>query len=235
MRAVPQHFSSTGIIAALLGAGMIFLLLRGFIDSNGERTTVPASTVALLAPAAPPPPPPPEIKPPEPEKIERIQPTEIAENLSPSPGPAGPVSGPGASPSGPLGLNDAGSAGSDAFGLAGRAGGGKDLLLTGGGGGGYGELARFAGKLQLHIKTGLDHVRTLERACYSIDVQIKVADTGGIEYVNLRSSSGDRSLDTELRTALLGLAPLSDTPPANMPWPVTLRIVSRGPQCAGGG
>ncbi|HMK84696.1 MAG TPA: TonB family protein, partial [Steroidobacteraceae bacterium] len=188
--------------------------------------------------AMPPPPPPPEEKkapdepPPPPSALDTSTSTEADGSASgESPGPA---AGPGLPATGPLGMNEGGEAGGDAFGLAARRGG-RELLLTAPAGGAGNPTARFtefAGLLQSHLESELNRIETLRESCYSVKVEVRVDAGGSLESVKIRSSTGVAALDAKIKAALLGLGPMSASPPADMPWPVGLRIVSRRADCS---
>jgi periplasmic protein TonB len=219
------------VILALVAIALVALLIHEFFATNTER----ASPVLPLALVAPPPTPPQVAKPePEPEPPEPLKTSEASDEV---PGGPGTESGPATpGPSGPLGLDEAGGGGSDAFGLAGRPGG-RELLLTGsGGGGGSGNPQRFmqfAGRLQAHFKQQIDHSPELKQACFTATVKVRVSAGGTIDIqdVKLQKSTGDRGLDARIRVAFEQLLPMQDTPPSDMPWPVTLQVISRRADC----
>ena len=62
---------------------------------------------------------------------------------------------------------------------------------------------------------------------YSIRVQVWVRGDGSVERVRLAQSSGDKERDRAIEAALARIARLSRSPPAEMPQPISLRIVSR--------
>jgi protein TonB len=225
------RISPTGAFTLLLGIGMVGLLVRAFLLTNTERV-MPLQPVHLVATA--PTPPPPEVKkPPEPqpqpvEQIDSRSWTDAAATDSP-PGPSG---GPVAA-DGPLGLAEAGEGGSDAFGLAGRPGG-TELLLTGGGGGGgnaAGRFALFAHELETHMQEELNRNDALRRDCYTVQVAVRLTSSGAVQEVKIARSTGRRELDAEIRRALESLPPLDAAPPTDIPWPVSLRIVSSRADC----
>lgn len=230
-----RHLRISPTTAAFLAAGaaLVVLLWRGLVTSNSERTVAPAP-IALVAPS--PAPPPAETKKPETTpQHETVQPLDVNEwmpGTNPSPGSTAP--GPGSTaPGGPLGLNESGGAGADAFGLAGRPGG-RELLAGGGGGAGGSPGARFAyfaNALGSHVREQLTRLESLRRSCYVVELDVWVAPSGLIRRTQLRSSSGDRALDAKIEAAFEDLAPMTTVPPADMPWPVRLRVRSQRPDC----
>ena len=49
--------------------------------------------------------------------------------------------------------------------------------------------------------------------------------------MTIRKSTGNRALDTEIRSALLELAPMEEMPPSDMPWPVVLKLIAHRADC----
>ncbi len=230
------HISPAGAVTAIAAAGFIGLLVHAFVASNTVRST-PVQPVALMAPP-PPVAPRPEMNEPK-EKEEERQSSKSLDTGDWTPG--GPQTGAGAS--GPaqsdntLGLDEAGGSGTDAFGLAGKPGA-TELLLTGGGGGGgdpNGRFLQFASQLQDHLATQLNQLPELKQACYRVHIQVRVSATGVIEDVKIRKSTGDRALDAAIGDALIELAPMATAPPSDMPWPISLEVISRRAACASGG
>ena len=230
------------LIGAALALGLLALVLHVFLGSSSVRTPY-VQPVALLPPT-PPAPPPPEAKRVEQEEPpERLNPADFQDEGIRESGPVanatGPATGAGAGPglpaTGPLGFNEAGEAGSDVFGLAARHGG-HELLSTAPGGGGGDRNARFiqyADALKSYLQVRLNEVEELRRACYSLQVTVRVGSAGQLQDVKIRKSTGDPALDAQLRSVLSSLPPIEHLPPPDMPWPVGLRIVSRRDDCTG--
>jgi periplasmic protein TonB len=65
-------------------------------------------------------------------------------------------------------------------------------------------------------------------AAYSVVVRVWVRNDGTIERVRLTQSSGSPERDRSIEAALNRITRLAQPPPADMPEPITLRIVSRG-------
>jgi hypothetical protein len=95
---------------------------------------------------------------------------------------------------------------------------------------------QFAGQLQAHFKQQLDHSPELKQACFTANVKVKVSAGGTIDIqeVKLQKSSGDRGLDARIRAAFEQLMPMKDSPPPDMPWPVTLQVSSHRADCTSG-
>ncbi len=226
------HLSPTGGLAAVVALGLIAALVHHFLSSNTERATFVEPIALLAPPPAAAPPPPKKVEPDPPDRVEPVDKRDLTAGMADE--PPGPTTqpAPGTPAPGPLGLDEAGAGGGDAFGLAGRPGG-RELLLTGGGGGGNpnARFLRFASQLQSHVEEQLRPLQELQQTCYRLRVQIRVAANGSLEDVKIPLSSGDAALDSRIRDALLGIAPLQDTPPADMPWPITLQLVSHTAGC----
>jgi protein TonB len=125
-------------------------------------------------------------------------------------------------PSEQLGLDANGGAGSDAFGLLGNKGG-RDLLASGGS-----AFVWYAGLLKDRILDQLNGDQRAHRGEYSLMVRVWVRGDGSIDHVSIVQGSGDRERDQAIEAALSRLPRLSQGPPADMPEPISLRIVSRG-------
>jgi periplasmic protein TonB len=239
MSAERLHVSPTRLVSALAAIGLISLLVHGFLATNTVRTA-PVQALALMAPPPPATPPPPENKKSEPdpaqaEPVRALDAREWTAGASAAESGSAANSGSGSGPAtgdNTLGLAEAGTGGGDAFGLAGKPGG-RELLFTGGGGGGNpnARFLQFASQVQLHLKQQLNQFEQLRQACYTVSVAVRVAASGSIESVRIRRSSGDRALDDAIRAAFAQLEPMDAVPPADMPWPLTLEVVSHGVSC----
>jgi len=153
---------------------------------------------------APPPPPPP------PEKVEEPLPQD-----QPDPTPA-----PDAAPE-QLGLDAEGTAGSDAFGLAARRGG-ADLLGTG-----NAIFGHYTSLLKDAIQDKLSEDERIRRGSYTVAVRIWLAGDGSVERAVLVQGTGKHDLDSAIEAAARQVR-VGETPPLEMPQPITLKIVSRG-------
>jgi periplasmic protein TonB len=200
-----------GAAVTTLGVGAI-ALVRNFLQSAPLPPKVQVQEVHLIRPPPPPPdlPPPP---PPPPEEKVNVPTPEDKPDPTPSNEPP---------PSEQLGLDADGSAGSDAFGLAARPGG-RDLLATGGS-----AFAWYAGLLKTQILDLLNGEKRARSGEYSVIVRVWVRADGSVDRVSIVQSSGNRERDQAIETALSRMDRLSQAPPADMPEPISLRIVSRG-------
>jgi protein TonB len=196
------------VAVSSLGAGAV-ALVRGILNSAPGQPKKLVQEIHVIRPPPPPPdlppppPPPPEEKViPEPEK--QPDPTRSDE---PPPGDQ-------------LGLDTQGSSGGDAFGLLGRKGG-RDLLASGGS-----AFSWYAGLLKNEIIEQLGNEKQARGSEYSVIVRVWVRDDGTIDRVRIVQSSGNRDRDRAIEAALSRITRVSQAPPADMPQPISLRIVS---------
>jgi protein TonB len=207
------------VLVALLGASAVFGL-RAFL---GEPEGPPKKQVQQIS-LVKPPPPPKEEKPPEPEPPKHQDEKPLDINEAP-PMPEQPVDTPDAPPPGPdLGLDAAGSAGSDSFGLVGKKGG--QGLISGNGGEGNAHLW-YAGLIKKEVQDLLNEHSEVRRNKYTVVVRVWVERDGRISQADLQGTTGDPAVDRALRTALTSTGRLEQPPPEDMPQPVRLRITSR--------
>ena len=207
-------------VAPLIGAALIgVLLIVGFVwfvqtmmASNTSKKERQIQTVQIIRPPPPPPdqPPPP---PPPPEKAPEPLPKD-----EPEPAPKDEPA-----PAQPLGIDAAGSAGDDAFGLAARAGG-SDLI----GGTGNAVFAWYTNRLKDAVLERLTGDKRIGSKSYSVSVRVWIEADGRIKEVKLTTTTGNPDLDRRIETALISLSRLSDAPPLEMPQPINLKIVSHG-------
>lgn len=197
---------------ALLVWGMV-TAIRGFMGSAPPSKKQVAQEVRIIRP--PPPPPEPEVKPPPPPPEEEVDVPEPQAEPEPTPSNEPP-------PGEQLGVDAEGGAGGDGFGLVGRKGG-RDLL-AGSGGSAY---TWYAGLLKNEILGELNALDAARDGAYSVVVRIWVRPDGTVERFNLAQSSGNRDRDRAIEAALARIERISQAPPADMPQPISLRIVSR--------
>lgn len=200
-----------GVAAVLLCAGLV-LFVRNTLSGGAPPVKKVVQEIHVIRPPPPPPDQPPPPPPPPEEKVEVPDPQEKPDPTPSKDPPAGEK----------LGLDAEGSAGGDAFGLLGNKGG-RELVGSGGS-----AFAWYAGLLKNQILDALDSEKKARTGGYSVVVRVWVRDDGTIERVNIVQSSGDRERDQVIETALSRMGRLSQAPPADMPEPISLRIVSRG-------
>ena len=197
-----------GLMVMLIGSGA-FALLRSFLNGGSAHPPQVVQQIQLIRPPPPPPNLPPPPPPPPEEKVHIPTPQK-----TPQPTPDHPP------PSQQLGLDAKGGAGSDAFGLAARPGG-QDLI-----GEGASAFVWYAGLLKDQILNQLGAQPDVRSTTYSVVVSVWIGGDGTIQRVRIAQSSGDDGRDRSIEQALTRLGRLSQPPPADMPEPITLRIVS---------
>jgi TonB family protein len=196
------------LMVLVVGGGAVWLV-RHFLASAPPAQKKVVQEIRIIRPPPeelPPPPPPP---PPE-EKVDIPEPQDEPE---PTPSDEPP-------PSEQLGLDAEGTAGGDGFGLAARKGG-RDLLASGGS-----AYTWYGGLLKNEILVQLQQDQRTRAGSYSVGIRLWVRQDGSVERIALTQSSGDKERDRAIEAAV-GRIRLAQSPPADMPQPVTLRIVSR--------
>jgi protein TonB len=199
------------LVTTTVGSAAVYYIQK-FIATPAPTPKKVVQQVQLIRP----PPPPPQVeRPPEPPKVddEKIpepeqQPTPETPSDQPPPGDL-------------LGLDADGGAGGDGFGLVGRKGG-RDLLASGGD-----RFAWYAGVLKDDLLSFLSEHPDVRQRAYSVNIRLWLDGGGAVTRVALSSSTGDHDLDRELQKLLGGMEKVAQAPPADMPQPVQIRIVSR--------
>jgi len=195
---------------ALIGAGA-FALVRSFLNSAPGQPKKIVQEIKVIRP----PPPAPDLPPPPPPPEEKVDIPDPQHPPDPTPSDEPP-------PGEQLGLDAEGSAGGDAFGLLGRKGG-RDLLASGGS-----AFAWYAGLIKNEILERLSDETQARTGQYAMVVRVWVREDGTIERIRVAESSGNATRDRAVEAALARITRLSQAPPADMPEPISLRIVSRG-------
>jgi periplasmic protein TonB len=201
-------------------AGTVFalLLIVGFVwfvrTMTDTKTAKPKRQVQVIQVIRPPPPPPPDQPPPPPpEKSQEALPKDKPE---PSPEPQQ------APPDQPLGIDADASAGSDAFGLAARAGG-SDLV----GGNGSAPFAWYTNRVADAIRERLSALPCAKTAKGSLSMHVMLDADGKLKQVQLATTTGNDKVDQCIASGLSGMPPINDRPPPGMPEQITIRVVSR--------
>ena len=207
-RALP---ALAGVLVTATAGGAAVYFIKQLID---EPATAPKQVVQQVRLIRPPPPPPEAEPPPPPPEVE-----EEVDLPEPTPTPETPSDQP--PPGELLGLDADGVAGGDGFGLAARRGG-RDLLASGGD-----RFAWYAGMLKEDLLAFLADQRDLRSRAYSVNVRLWLDGQGAVTRVALAGSTGDSALDQQLETLLASMSRVAEAPPADLPQPVQLRIVSR--------
>lgn len=201
----------TGALA-VFGAVVVWLI-HGLVTSKPEQTKKVAQEIRVIRPPPPPPDTPPPPPPPEPKETVAVPdpqtpPPDTAQSDQPPPGDQ-------------LGVDADGTGGGDGFGLVGRKGG-RDLLASGGSAFGW-----YAGQVKNQLLDELSKEQKIRSGSYSVVVKVWVKADGSIEKVAVATSSGDRERDRLIESVLARVTRIAQAPPANMPQPISLRIVSR--------
>jgi periplasmic protein TonB len=195
------------VAVTTLGVGAI-ALMRSFLQSTPGTPKQVVQQIQLIRP----PPPPPDLPPPPPPE-EKVDVPDPQEKPDPSPSNEPP-------PGEQLGLDVEGSAGGDEFGLAARKGG-RDLLAPGGS-----AYVWYAGLLKSQILDQLNSEQHARLGNYSVVVRVWIRNDGTVDRVRIAQSSGNRERDQAIESALSRITRLPQAPPADMPEPISLRIVS---------
>ena len=195
------------VVLLLVTAAVGFI--RGIVTNKENKPPHVVEQVTLIRPPPPPEEPPPP--PPPPEKVEEPLPQD-------EPPPA-PDNTPAPAPQ--LGLDATGTAGGDSFGLAARPGGSE---ITGTGGAVF---AWYTGKLKNEVSDRLSSDNKLRGKKYTVGVKIWIEADGRIKDVRIINGTGNHEIDTAIAADLVAMGRMTETPPLEMPQPVSLQIVSR--------
>jgi protein TonB len=198
----------TLVVLALLGWGLSALL-------GGKSKPPPKPPkITLLAPSLPPPPPPQEKKPDPPKEQKEIKVEQ------PVPKPAPPQPSPELKMDGPAGN------GPSAF-AAGKITS-DDVSKIGMGKGMFNPFNNYANLLKGELQRRFGKNNALRRKHYTIEVRVWVAGGGELKRFELVGSTGDSDTDEAIQQAMSSLPGFNQMPPANMPQPIRLRIVTAG-------
>jgi protein TonB len=189
--------------------GLFAWFVHSMISAKSAKPARQTQTITVIRPPPPPidqpPPPPPPDRPKE----------EIAQN-EPEPSPSDD-----AAPSQQLGLDAEGTAGGDSFGLAAHKGG-HDLVGTGGAVFGW-----YTARLKDRVADKLSADARLRSKKFTVALKIWIESDGRIREVHVVSGTGNGDLDDAIKSAVAAIGTMSESPPLEMPEPVTIRIVSR--------
>lgn len=234
-----RHFSPR-TMAVIVGVTVVVMLVAGGLVLNYLYTAQAkmaknrVQKITLVAPPPPPketPPPPKqeEVKPQETKAIESPKEIMTPETDSPKDEGKPPIDD-------NLGLDAAGSAGADGFGLQSKQGGtGITQLGGGGGGGGGGNPMRVFGwynqlvekELRQRVEELLSKSGGIPQGNYKVIVNLFLDDQGQIVRSSIYTPSGNGRLDTSLQEAMQQLR-ISQRPPEGMPRGMRIAINSKG-------
>jgi protein TonB len=206
------------LVVCLVALALIAWGLHALMGTK-SNTKTKQPKISLLAPPPPPPPPPPKfekkIEPPKDVKEVKVE-QQVQKNEPPAPtpelkmdGPAG--DGPSNFASGNITSEDLSKIGSDKGALGGNLNFNNYSIML------KSELQRYLTK-----KTNLRH------RVYKVEVKVWLAGDGTVKKSELLSGTGDDDTDDAIKLALQSVPSFSEAPPANMPQPIHIRIVSTG-------
>jgi len=88
-------------------------------------------------------------------------------------------------------------------------------------------IAWYANVIKGEVLNSLENESNVRRGSYSVSVRIWVRPDGTIERYRLAQSTGDPERDRAIEAALGRIGRFSQPPPAELPQPISLRLVSR--------
>lgn len=204
-----------GVVVGLVAAVLIALWLKDMLTPKGPVKKMKIQQITLVRPPPPPPPPPPEEKPPEPEIKEEVKLDE------PKPTPDEPQQA--QEEPAPLNVGEGAEGGIDVGGSRGAP------TLPGSGGGNpwawYDALVNDA--VNSAVQAALAREPVLKNKNYKVIVKVWIDSGGKVTRAALVDSTGDARVDEVLKTALKEMRALRDSPPADMPQPMKIRVTSR--------
>ena len=191
----------------VLLAALVIWLINAYGSGEQAKKKKVIQEISLVKP--PPPPPPPKVPPPKMEEIK--QKIDV-----PRPDEA-PTKSEQAPPPGPdLAVDAAGSGAGDGFGLVGKKGGADLIGSVGGGGSRFGWYGAI-----------LKDKKLREAGAYQRVVSIWIDASGAVSRVEVLGAGESAEMNSAIKEALIGLAPLKEAPPADMPQPIRVRVSAR--------
>jgi len=235
--ATDKKSSAGTLLAVLIGLLVLGLLAWGLMSMMGKSEKPaqkkPPKITLVTPPPPPPPPPPPKLeKRPEPPKEQKEMKVDQAvvkqEQAPPTPelkmeGAAG--DGPSAFGAGKVSNEDLSKIGKSTTGPVGTGGpsgaiSSKSSMLN--------PLANYANMLKGEMQRYLSKNNALKRRKYAIDISVWVSVGGGMERFELLGTTGDTDTDAAIKKAIAELPGFTQAPPAGMPQPIRLRIITSG-------
>jgi len=212
-----RYMAAGAMVLVFLSAGYgVYRLVNG--EASPRKRVIGVMALKLVPP--PPPPPPKEEPPPPPPKM-------VEQKIEPPPAPDDTPKDEASPPDAPLALDTQGSAGNDAFGLAGKPGG-MPLLLGGngggsGGGGGNG-FGHYASLMQDQIGRRLREDDKLSTNKFRATIRVWLSPAGKVDRVQVLRTTGDTQTDTLIERAIGSMPVMPEAPPKEMPQPVIVRV-----------
>ena len=203
------------VLVGLTVAVLVALWLKDLLTPTGPMQKMKVQQITLVRPP-PPPPPPPEQKPPEPEIKDEVKVDQPDPTPEPQPAEAAPA---------PLNVGDGAEGGLDVGGTRGAP------TLPGSGGGQGNPWAWYDAILNDAVNSAFQNALSREKALkdknYRVIVKVWLDSTGRVTRAALVDSTGDSRADDVLKNALREMRALREGPPADMPQPVKIRVISR--------
>ena len=210
---------AVGIIVLLLAGAYAVKLLSA--KSDGPRKP---PKLTLITPPPPPPPPPPKFeKKPDPPKEQKEMKVEQPVQKQESPPPSPELKMEGQAGDGPSAFA-AGKVTSEDLSKLGTKGG----TGTGERTGMFNPFNNYANLLKGEMQRYLNKNANLRKRRYTVEARVWVSNAGSLQRFELVGSTGDTETDDAVNQALAALQGFSQSPPANMPQPIRLRIVTSG-------
>jgi periplasmic protein TonB len=228
--AVLPRLRNVGVVALvvllLLGAALLVArLLRD--DGVPQRHAITTVMKVVLPPPPPPPPKPPQEPPPQPQKMLEQPKVTTSEPPKPSQAKAAPTKAAPSSVPKPPGnpLTAEAGPGANPYGLA--VGNGSGDVVGGGGGGGGSQFGYYAGLIQSQVQAALQHDEKARAGRFKLMVRIWLGPGGRVTRAQLGGSTGNAALDAAIERVLAGVT-IGESPPADMPQPINVRITAQG-------
>ncbi|MBT0666141.1 energy transducer TonB [Geobacter pelophilus] len=230
-----KGIATVAVICAVILVA-VGLLLKVMLSDSGSIKKPQIATVTLLKP-----PPPPEVKekPPEPEVLKQQEQKMETPMQAPQDAPQNNQPADSAPPGADLGVDAAGGAGSDGFGLVGRKGG-RSIIGGGSGGTGGGGMSRVAlltkygwytkkvqDEIWGNVKKVLDKDGGIPKGKYKTLVWLQLDPKGSVTQFRIVNPSGNDKIDQAIRQAMAGIR-ITEPPPDGMPNAMTVRVSSQG-------
>lgn len=202
------------VVAVLVGIGYG---LKGLLKGGEVKKQGPTKIQLKDLPPPPPPPPPKE----QPKEQPKDQPKEAPKEPEPKPvdappptdiikmdGPAG--DGPSQFANGPVTNEN-------------KSGNNGPVISRPS----ASQFYSYTSKIKSRIEDALNSDKDLYSASYRVEVYIWLTSDGRIDKLELHKPSGVVATDELIRTALATVKSIGESPPADMPQPVKLRITSK--------
>jgi len=200
-------------VILVLAALAVMLFIRHQIEAARHQRIDPPQRVTLLEEPPPPPPPPEEViqEPEIPEQQVEIEERDMPDELPPLIDDS-------------LGLDAAGTAGADSFGLQAKRGG-RDLLGTGQGGmNAMLQFQSYATLVERSLQEQLLQHDALRHHNYNAVLRLWIAPDGRVKGCEIDQSTGSPDVDRQLQSVLTSTCDVGEAPPPTMPQPLRIRI-----------